>query len=153
MRRHWQKGPLLIRAAMGDALAGFDPRQLFALAARDDVESRLVVRSGERNTEPISVFVSKKTGRLYIRQAWMPIHEAPVTFKEPELPLGTHVYVAMEKSEDGKTAGGALERFEMTPETKALISDKLWAGASLIVSDQGLSHEMGKYTDFIVLTR
>ena len=41
----------------------------------------------------------------------------------------------------------------MTPETKAFISDKLWAGASLIVSDQGLSHEMGKYTDFIVLTR
>ena len=44
-------------------------------------------------------------------------------------------------------------RFEMTPETKALISDKLWAGASLIVSDQGLSHVRGKYTDFIVLTR
>jgi len=48
MRRHWQKKPLLIRAAMADALAGFDPNQLFTLAARDDVESRLVVRSGER---------------------------------------------------------------------------------------------------------
>jgi len=48
MRRHWQKRPLLIRAATADALAGFDPKQLFALAARDDVESRLVVRSGER---------------------------------------------------------------------------------------------------------
>jgi 50S ribosomal protein L16 3-hydroxylase len=48
MRRHWQKEPLLIRAACADALAGFDRRQLFALAARDDVESRLVVRSGER---------------------------------------------------------------------------------------------------------
>ena len=41
-----------------------------------------VVRAGERATEPISVFVSKKTGRVYIRQAWAPIHEAPVTFKD-----------------------------------------------------------------------
>jgi 50S ribosomal protein L16 3-hydroxylase len=48
MRRHWQRRPLLIRAACADALAGFEPRELFALAARDDVESRLVVRSGER---------------------------------------------------------------------------------------------------------
>jgi 50S ribosomal protein L16 3-hydroxylase len=48
MHRHWQKRPLLIRAAALDALAGFEPRQLFALAARDDVESRLIVRSSER---------------------------------------------------------------------------------------------------------
>ena len=46
MRRHWQKSPRLIRAAAPDALAGFARRTLFALAARDDVESRLVVRSG-----------------------------------------------------------------------------------------------------------
>ena len=35
----------------------------------------------------------------------------------------------------------------------AFISDRLWAGASLIVSDQGISNETGNYTDFIVLTR
>ena len=46
-----------------------------------------------------------------------------------------------------------LERFELPPATKAFISDRLWAGASLIVSDQGISHETGKYTDFIVLSR
>jgi 50S ribosomal protein L16 3-hydroxylase len=48
MRRHWQKKPLLIRAACVDALAGVDRRRLFALAAQEDVESRLVVRAGER---------------------------------------------------------------------------------------------------------
>src|SRR5450432_3222066 len=48
MRRHWQKTPRLIRAAVPGALAGFDRRRLFALAARDDVESRLVERSGRR---------------------------------------------------------------------------------------------------------
>jgi 50S ribosomal protein L16 3-hydroxylase len=47
MRRHWQKKPLLVRGA----LAGAPPLgrgALFALAARDDVESRLVLREGAR---------------------------------------------------------------------------------------------------------
>lgn len=45
MRRHWQKKPLLVR----QAIPGFEPlltrQQLFALAQRDDVESRLVVQT------------------------------------------------------------------------------------------------------------
>jgi hypothetical protein len=52
-----------------------------------------------------------------------------------------------------ETAASVLEHFELAPETKALISDRLWAGASIIVSDHDASHETGKYTDFIVLTR
>jgi 50S ribosomal protein L16 3-hydroxylase len=47
MKRHWQKKPLLVR----NAIAGFQPllapAQLFALAARDEVESRLVVHDGK----------------------------------------------------------------------------------------------------------
>lgn len=46
MRRHWQKKPLVVRGA----IPGFEPlltrAQLFKLAARDDVESRLVWREG-----------------------------------------------------------------------------------------------------------
>jgi 50S ribosomal protein L16 3-hydroxylase len=48
MRRHWQKKPLLVRAAAPGALADVDRSCLFALAARDDVEARLVVRAGAR---------------------------------------------------------------------------------------------------------
>jgi len=48
MRRHWQRTPLLVRAACPGALAEIDRAQLFAYAARDDVESRLVVRDGAR---------------------------------------------------------------------------------------------------------
>jgi 50S ribosomal protein L16 3-hydroxylase len=47
MRRHWQKKPLLVRAALVDALPSLDRRRLFALAAQDDVESRLVVNDGD----------------------------------------------------------------------------------------------------------
>ena len=47
MRRHWQRRPLLIRGAIErDALPGPSPKELFALAARDDVESRMVRGAG-----------------------------------------------------------------------------------------------------------
>jgi 50S ribosomal protein L16 3-hydroxylase len=44
MRRHWQKKPLLIRQAVAGVVPPVSRAQLFALAARDDVESRLVVQ-------------------------------------------------------------------------------------------------------------
>lgn len=48
MRRHWQKKPLLVR----QALPGFKPvlsrAELFKLAARDEVESRLVVNNSKK---------------------------------------------------------------------------------------------------------
>lgn len=47
MQRHWQKKPLLVR----NAIAGFHPllarQELFALAAREEVESRLIAREGK----------------------------------------------------------------------------------------------------------
>ena len=50
MRRHWHKQPLLVRQAVPDAAPPLGRSALFALAARDDVESRLVVRQGSRWT-------------------------------------------------------------------------------------------------------
>jgi len=44
MRRHWQKKPLLVRGAWTDEPPPVERGALFELAARDDVESRLVVR-------------------------------------------------------------------------------------------------------------
>ena len=42
MRGHWQRKPLLIRAALPDFKPPLSPEALFELATRDDVESRLV---------------------------------------------------------------------------------------------------------------
>jgi 50S ribosomal protein L16 3-hydroxylase len=47
MKRHWQKKPLLVRQAIPGFRPLLAPRELFALAARDEVESRLVVREGK----------------------------------------------------------------------------------------------------------
>jgi len=46
MRRHWQKKPLLVRAAYPGGTPPIARAELFELAARSDVQSRLVVRSG-----------------------------------------------------------------------------------------------------------
>jgi len=43
MRRHWQKKPLLVRQAWPGVRPPLPRREMFELAARDDVESRLVV--------------------------------------------------------------------------------------------------------------
>ena len=42
MRRHWQRRPLLVRNAIMRIIPPISRAELFALAARDDVESRLV---------------------------------------------------------------------------------------------------------------
>ena len=48
LARYWQKDALLVRQAIAD-FAGFATLpDLMRLAARDDVESRLVVRTGSR---------------------------------------------------------------------------------------------------------
>lgn len=48
LSRHWQKRALLVRQAIPGFTGFLDRDRLFALAARDDVESRLVQREGRR---------------------------------------------------------------------------------------------------------
>jgi len=45
---------------------------------------------------PISIFVSRKKQRLYVRQNFEPLFDVPVTIAQPEAPLGTHVFTALE---------------------------------------------------------
>ncbi len=53
-------------------------------------------------TGPVSVFISRKDKRLYVRQAFIPLFTANVKFKDENAPFGTHVFTAYEK-EDGKS--------------------------------------------------
>ena len=46
--RYWHRKPLLARAALPAFTGLFTRAELFALAARDEVETRLVVRDGTR---------------------------------------------------------------------------------------------------------
>jgi hypothetical protein len=153
-------------------------------------EASAALKLSEKAEAPISILVSRKAGKVFVRQAWMPIHEAPVNFNDADSALGTHVYVAMAPAADGETmkwltvslppstsepprrsgkggppstsastspqetASSVLARFELPMATKRFIEERLWTGATLIVSDVGTSpYETGLHTDFIVLPR
>ena len=45
---------------------------------------------------PISIFISGKRQRLYIRQDFAPLFDSAVTIAQPDAPLGTHVFTALE---------------------------------------------------------
>ena len=45
---------------------------------------------------PISVFVSRKLSKLFVRRGFSPLFDVPVKIENPEEPLGTHVFTAME---------------------------------------------------------
>ena len=50
---------------------------------------------------PITVFVSKKEGKVFVRKGFQPVFSWPVTFAHPEQPLGTHLFTAVEAQPDG----------------------------------------------------
>jgi len=47
-----------------------------------------------KGTGPISVFVSRKDGKLYVRQNFAPLFDVPVSIAPSDRPLGTHIFTA-----------------------------------------------------------
>ena len=45
---------------------------------------------------PIAIFISRKAGKIFVRQNFQPVFEAPVKIDHPERPLGTHVFTALD---------------------------------------------------------
>jgi hypothetical protein len=45
---------------------------------------------------PIAIFVSRKTAKIYVRQDFDPVFSAPITVEQPDQPLGTFVFTALE---------------------------------------------------------
>ena len=52
---------------------------------------------------PIAIFISRKAGKIFVRQNFMPVIEAPVKIDHPERPLGTHVFTALDWLPDHST--------------------------------------------------
>lgn len=141
-----------------------------ATARHAAVQTR--ARELDRKARPVSIFVSRKTQKLYIRQGYEPVLETPVTIRDAHRPLGTHVLTAMTARHEPSTvvtwsavtieageaprgtnpAAAALDRITVPPATLATIAPALRPGASFIVSDERMSPETGWQTDFIVET-
>jgi lipoprotein-anchoring transpeptidase ErfK/SrfK len=50
---------------------------------------------------PISLFVSRRLGKLFVRKGFAPVFDTPITIAHPEVPLGTHVFTASRPANDG----------------------------------------------------
>ena len=50
---------------------------------------------------PISVFVSRKLSRLFVRRGFTSLFDVPVEIQNPDEPLGTHVFTVMESENEG----------------------------------------------------
>ncbi len=168
-----------------------------AVAERDAADQ--TARIAARATEPVSIFISRKERRVFVRQGFEPVFEADIDIADPQTPLGTHVFTAVAAPDATAAEGGAssgamkwvaltipgqarvdappvprgakpaasevrgqvvpapasaaLDRIKFSDDVLEAISGKLWTGASLIISDHGISTETGKGTDFVVLTK
>jgi peptidoglycan hydrolase-like protein with peptidoglycan-binding domain len=102
-------------------------------------------------------------GHLFVRQEFGRIFDGPVTFKDPETPLGTHIFTAlkfapgdtktqwMTISVQGDDGTAVLDRIEIPADLRQKISERLTPGSSLIVGDTAINTAtLTKGSDFLV---
>jgi hypothetical protein len=166
-------------------------REAAVMAENTRLVAAAAARQAALDLQPVSVFISRKTRRLYVRQGFQPILESPVTIRDADRPIGTHVFTAI-----GRTGGGAdmrwsvvslggrhadagadephgpprgrrgqvepratepgpakeaLDRIAIPQDALERIAGIASPRSSLIISDEALSSETGKDTEFVVL--
>jgi len=173
-----------------DAVAS--AREAAVMAENARVVAAEAARKAALDIEPVSVFISRKTQRLYVRQAFQPILESPVTIQDTDRPIGTHVFTAIERigsdvdmqwsavslngghadagadkphgathgrrgqdvepmATDPGGAKAALDRITIPQDALDRIAGIASPRSSLIISDEELSSETGKDTEFVVV--
>lgn len=87
--------------ADADAKAEAAPRaQAEARAAAAAMNAAVeAAEQAKQDMSPVSVLISRKTHRLYIRKNNYPVFEAPVLIRDADKPLGTFVFTALGPSE------------------------------------------------------
>ena len=123
--------------------------------------------------EPVSVYISRATKKLYVRRnthkAWPDggevfdaTIEVPVTIRNPDKPIGTHVFTAMARKDaglrwtvvaidNGDDAKDALDRITIPQDVLDRIAPIALPRSSIIVSDEPLSRETNYRTEFVAV--
>ena len=73
-----------------------------------------------KRTGQIAVFVSRKDGKLYVRQNFAPLFEVPVTIAPSERMLGTHVFTAETDKSDPNQLRWSVVTLPVTARNAAL---------------------------------
>jgi hypothetical protein len=146
------KSKLDAAAAAQDAAKAAEARQ--GDAAKAAREAKLVL-------EPVSVFISRTTQRLYVRRGFEATLEVPVTIRDQDKPIGTHVFTAVARTDrglrwtavtidSGDNAQAALDRISFPQDVLDRIASTASPRSSLIISDEPLNRETNNRTEFVV---
>jgi len=151
-------------AAAKDAVKAAATRKADAAKAANDAKLAL---------EPVSVYISRATQKLYVRRnthkPWVDggevfdaTIEVPVTIRNPDKPIGTHVFTAMARNDkglrwtvvtidDGDDAKDALDRITIPQDVLDRIAPTALPRSSIVVSDEPLSRETNYRTEFVAV--
>jgi L,D-transpeptidase catalytic domain len=159
------KSKLDAAAAAKDSIKATQTRK--ADAAKAAIDAKLAL-------EPVSVYISRATQRLYVRrnthkpapdgggEVFDTTIEVPVTIRDPDKPIGTHVFTAMARNEaglrwsavtidNGDDAKGALDRITFPLDVLDRIAPTALPRSSIVVSDEPLSKETNYRTEFVAV--
>jgi hypothetical protein len=156
-----------LRAEVATATAAAEAA---AKAAEPQLTEQAAAESAAREARlrawPVSILVSTKTQRVYVRQGFEPVLELPAVIKEPDRPIGTHAFYATEtgagergwlgvsltkQGKSGLAAQAVLDRIELPAEVTEKLAVGTWMGSALIVSDEAPYKETAAGTDFLVV--
>jgi lipoprotein-anchoring transpeptidase ErfK/SrfK len=124
--------------------------------------------------EPVSVYISRATQKLYVRrnthkpapdgggEVFDATIEVPVTIRDPDKPIGTHVFTAMAKNDtglrwsvvtidNGDDAKDALDRITIPQDVLDRIAPTAMPRSSIVISDEPLSAETNYRTEFVAV--
>ena len=123
--------------------------------------------------EPVSVYISRATQKLYVRrnthkpwpdggEVFDATIEVPVTIRNSDRPIGTHVFTATARNDvglrwtvvtidNGDDAKGALDRISIPKDVLDRIAPTALPRSSIIVSDEPLSRETNYRTEFVAV--
>lgn len=105
---------------------------------------------------------------LRVRRKFKDIYQAPVSVKDIEQEIGTHVFTALQfqqgdnsvewiavtaEAERGGASMDLLDRIEIPEKVAGELSRMLTPGTSLTVTDRSFKRNTGLGTDFVVITR
>jgi hypothetical protein len=164
------------------AKADAQPKRDAAAAAKDaakaaatrKVETAKAATDAKLALEPVSVYISRATQKLYVRrnthkpapdgggEVFDTTIDVPVTIRNPERPLGTHIFTAMAKSDaglrwsvvtidSGDDAKNALDRIAIPQDVLDRIAPTALPRSSIVVSDEPLSKETNYRTEFVAV--
>jgi lipoprotein-anchoring transpeptidase ErfK/SrfK len=153
-------------AAKADAKAKLDAvaaaKDALKAAEAKRTETAAAARDAKLAIEPVSVFISRATKKLYVRRGFASTIEVPITIRDPDKPLGTHVFTAVARTDaglrwtavtidNGDDAKDALDRISIPQDVLASIASTAVPRSSLIVSDEPPNREQNYRTEFVVV--